>query len=84
MTLEYKHIQGSQFERPKEIDTESSRTLVYLRKNIEKVTKEDKQSGETIELWEYDEATLSHDDYLIYLNEDASAKLDYLVMMSDL
>jgi len=84
MNIIYKHIEGSQSERPKEVDTESSRTLVYLRKNIERVTKEDKQTGEAVEMWEYDEATLSHDDYLVYLNEDTSAKVDYLIMMSDL
>ena len=84
MTLIYNHVQGSQADRPKEVDTESSKTTVYLRKNIERVTIEDKQTGDTVEMWEYDEATLSHDDYMVYLNEDTSAKVDYLIMMSDL
>lgn len=83
MNIIYKHIEGSQTERPLEVDTTSSKTVVYLRKNIERVEKEDEQ-GNKYELWEYDEAQLTHDEYSIFLQEDIQSKVEYLVMMSDL
>lgn len=83
MNIIYKHIEGSQTERPLEVDTTSSKTVVYLRKNIERVEKEDEQ-GNKYELWEYDEAQLTPDEYSIFLQEDIQSKVEYLIMMSDL
>ena len=83
MNIIYKHIEGSQAERPLEIDTTSSKSVVYLRKNIERVEHEDEQ-GNKYELWEYDEAQLTPDEYSIFLQEDIQSKVEYLIMMSDL
>ena len=83
MNIIYKHIEGSQAERPLEIDTTSSKSVVYLRKNIERVEHEDEQ-GNVYELWEYDEAQLTSDEYSIFLQEDIQSKVEYLIMMSDL
>ena len=83
MQITYKHTQGSQSERPLEIDTISSKSVVYLRKNIERVEHEDEQ-GNVYELWEYDEAQLTSDEYSIFLQEDIQSKVEYLIMMSDL
>lgn len=83
MKNEYKHTQGSQIERPSEIDTTSSKTVVYLRKNIERVEHTDEQ-GNTYYLWEYEETQLTHDEYSLYLQEDTQSKVEYLVMMSEL
>ena len=83
MNITYKHIEGSQAERPLEIDTTSSKSVVYLRKNIERVEHEDEQ-GNVYELWEYDEAQLTPDEYSIFLQEDIQSKVEYLIMMSDL
>ena len=49
--------------KPLEIDTTSSPSTVYLRRNIEEVEVEDQQSGETIKEWQYDEMTLSHSEW---------------------
>lgn len=83
MQITYKHTQGSQAERPKIVDTESSKTVVYLRKNIERVTKVDSITENEYEVWQYDEATISHSDYMVYLNEMIDAKIDYLTMITD-
>jgi len=83
MNIIYKHIEGSQAERPLEVDTTSSKSVVYLRKNIERVEHEDEQ-GNVYELWEYDEAQLTPDEYSIFLQEDIQSKVEYMIMMSDL
>ena len=83
MQITYTHTQGSQAERPQEIDTTSSKSVVYLRKNIERVEHEDEQ-GNKYELWEYDEAKLTQPQYSMYLQEDTQSKVEYLIMMSDL
>lgn len=83
MNIIYKHIEGSQAERPLEVDTTSSKSVVYLRKNIERVEHEDEQ-GNKYELWEYDEAQLTPDEYSIFLQEDTQSKVEYLIMMLDL
>ena len=71
--MEWKRVQGSV--RPPETDTTSSKTLVYLRKNIKEVTKE--QDGTTYTAWEYDEATLTRDEYFgWYLKELQSPALE--------
>ena len=83
MNIIYKHVEGSQAERPLEVDTTSSKSVVYLRKNIERVEHEDEQ-GNVYELWEYDEAQLTPDEYSIFLQEDIQSKVEYMIMMSDL
>jgi hypothetical protein len=83
MNITYKHTEGSQAERPLEVDTTSSKSVVYLRKNIERVEKEDEQ-GNKYELWSYDEAQLTPDEYSIFLQEDTQSKVEYLIMMLDL
>ena len=62
MDLIYTHHEGSQATKPAELDTDSSKTVVYIRKNIQKKARADEMSGETITLWEYDEAVISRDD----------------------
>lgn len=84
MTINFTHHEGSQEEMPLAIDTESSKSIVYLRKNIQQIEKEDKQSGETVTLWSYDEAQLTQDEYALYLGENNSAKIEYVAMISDI
>lgn len=43
------------------VDTTSSKTKVYLRKNIRRETREDDQG--TVEFWAYDEAVLTPEEY---------------------
>ena len=62
MEIIYQHHEGSQSEKPLEFDATTSKTVVYLRKNIERVTKEDEQ-GNTYEMWEYDEAIVPMSEF---------------------
>lgn len=54
---EWKLIQGSQAERPAELDKTSSPTTVYQRRNIKRVTVT--HDDKTSELWEYEERELT-------------------------
>jgi hypothetical protein len=69
MKIEYKHREGSQPTQPLMVDTTSSKAVIYLRKNIERTTRTDAMTGETVELWEYDEAILSLVEYEQYKSE---------------
>ena len=82
MNIKYTHVIGSQSERPLEVDTISSKTVVYLRKNIERVEDEDPE-GNIRYSWEYDEAQLTPEQYSIYLQENTLSKVEYLIMMDD-
>lgn len=63
MDLIFVHVEGSQETRPLEFDATTSDTVIYIRKNIERITRTDKTSGETIELWAYDEAEVNADAF---------------------
>ena len=67
--------------RPQEIDTLSSPTTVYLRKNIQEIEKKDFNEQKTI-IYEYDEAALTITEYQIYLIEKQNSEIDYITMMS--
>lgn len=88
--LEWYHTQGTQAERPAEVDLDSapasaySQGYVYLRKNIQRIEVEDPTTGETYEVWDYDEAVLTRADYGIYSAEQVQANVDYIAVMSDI
>lgn len=84
MMITYTPTEGSQTERPLEVDTASSKRLVYLRKNIRQVERTDEVTKEAVTLWAYDEARLTNDEYTRYLGEDNLAKIEYVAMMSDI
>ena len=85
MYIVFTHHEGSQAERPAEIDTTSSKTVVYIRKNIERISRE--EQGEVVELWSYDEAELTPEQYWQYtvdMNQlDMRGKIEYIAMMTD-
>lgn len=73
--------------RPPEVDTESSKTTVFLYRNIEEKERTDEQGGESTIYYECDVAKLSRSDYGIYLAEKnaemaemQSEAIDYLLM----
>lgn len=71
MQLNFKRVQSDS--KPVEVDTASSAYTVYIRKNIEAVQKEDPQNeGSTYTAYEYDEAKLTQQEYLVYLSDQAS------------
>lgn len=59
--MDFIHVEGTQTERPLEFDATTSKTVVYIRKNIERKSKI--QDGNTYEVWEYDEAQLPMSDF---------------------
>lgn len=63
---EWKIQQGTQPERPEEIDTSSSPTTVYLRRNIEQVQREaegESEGGASVMEWQYEEKEMTTEEY---------------------
>lgn len=73
MELIYKTVRGSQQTRPEELDLVSSPDKVYLRRYITKVTETNATTEEPIQLWQYDEAILTREEYAEYKAETESA-----------
>lgn len=73
--MTFRHVEGTQTERPLEVDTVSSKSVIYIRRDIERVEKEDDQ-GNVYEAWEYEEAQLSPEEYEWYKREIDSPALD--------
>ena len=66
-TLTWRTVQGSQPERPEAIDKTSSASVVYLRRNIHRVVVQ-QESNPPVVLWEYEEATVSQEEFAKYDN----------------
>ena len=79
--MNIKWIKSESTIRPQEIDTLSSPTTVYLRKNIQEIEKKDFNEQKTI-IYEYDEAALTITEYQIYLIEKQNSEIDYIAIMS--
>lgn len=83
MDIKFSYHEGSQTEKPLEIDTQSSPTKVYIRKNIHEVTHN--VDGENMTLWGYDEAVLTYAEYVRYSADlilglsEAQATLDEII-----
>lgn len=84
------YIKSESMIKPLTVDTASSKTSVYLRKNIiEKERVDDK--GNVYRYYEYDEAKLTKAEYKEYLKEleiadiqQQRADIDYIMFMSGL
>lgn len=87
MEIVYVHHEGTQEERPLEFDMTSSPSVVYLRKNIEKVTRVNPHTENSYSVWAYEEAVLTNDEYHQYVVDnrldDQQAQIDYTAMMTD-
>lgn len=67
MEIKWIAVEGTQAEKPVEIDTKSSPYVVYLRKNI---SQKEKESGDqAVTTWEYEEAMLTLAEYAEYQKE---------------
>lgn len=77
--LVYRHSESDTM--PEEIDTTSSPTTVYLRKNIRTEEHTDPETGETRTVYVYDEAKVPRKDYENYVQGKAQADIEYLYMM---
>lgn len=69
---------------PEELDTSSSPTTVYLRKNIRTEERKDPETGETRTVFVYDEAKMPRFEYVDYLSGKTQADVEYLYMMGGL
>lgn len=74
--------------RPQEVDTTSSKTSVFLRRNIRETARVD-EFGNEVTWFEYEEAVLSKEEYKEYLKgfslidlEQQRADIDYLAIMT--
>ena len=69
---------------PNEIDTMSSPTTVYLRRNIRAEERQDIEAKTTKTVYIYEEATIPRDEYNAYLTGKTQADIEYLYMMGGL
>ncbi len=88
MKLNYKKTESTI--QPEKVDTSSSKTTVYLRKNIVEKERED-DVGNVYKYYEYDEAKLTKAQYKEYLEEleiadiqQQRADIDYIMFMTGL
>ena len=65
MKINYVEVEGGP--RPNEIDVDSSKAGVYIRRNIKEVTKG--EGDDAVTLWAYQEAYLTKSEYEQYSNE---------------
>ena len=75
--------------KPLEIDTTTSKVVVYLRQNIVEVEKTNESDNTLTTFYEYDEAKLTKAEYQEYLKEleiidiqKQRADIDYIALMS--
>ena len=88
MKLNYRKSQS--FIKPELVDTTSSKTSVYIRKDIVENKTTDMTDNESI-MYDYDEAVLTKAEYEEYLKElevidiqQQRADIDYILMMTGL
>ena len=84
MKLTYKKSQSTIY--PELLDTTSSKTTVYIRKDVQEIqvkTDISDENSETVTMYEYDEAKLTKPEYQSYLMEQQQSQIDYIAMMTD-
>lgn len=54
---DWQFVEGSQLDKPAELDSTSSKVYVYQRRNIQRVS-----TDEGV-FWQYEERKLTHDEY---------------------
>jgi CII-binding regulator of phage lambda lysogenization HflD len=64
LNLTWKKVRGTQLEKPQSIDETSSKSVVYLRRNIERKTVY--EGMDAVKVWEYEEAQLTPGEYIEY------------------
>ena len=77
---DWKLVQGSQDEKPAELDTTSSASTVYQRRNIERITVT--YDDTTTELWQYEEREMTREEYFILSAETTQATMADLDAMT--
>ena len=82
--LNLNYYQSESDTMPDEIDTTSSPTTVYLRKNIHTEERQDIETETTRTVYVYDEAKVPRDEYNNYMQGKTKADIEYLYMMGGL
>lgn len=80
MKLNYR--KSSSTIRPELLDTTSSRTTVYIRRNIEEEVRTDPMSETTCTYYNYEEATMTKNEYKDYQIQQQRADIDYISIMT--
>ena len=87
--MKLNYIKSQSSVKPELVDTTSSKTTVYIRKNIVENIKTDEMSGEETVFYEYEEAKLTKQEYQEYLKEleiidiqQQRADIDYIMLMT--
>ena len=60
----WKKTRGTQIDKPKSVDDTSSKSVVYIRRNIER--KSIYEGTDIVKVWEYEEAQLTPAEYIEY------------------
>ena len=63
---DWKQVTGSQSEKPLEVDTISTNSTVYMRRNSKEVEVKNEVSGEQVTMWQYEERQLTPQEYTLY------------------
>ena len=69
LVMKLNFIKSQSSVKPDLVDTTSSKSTVYLRKNIIENKKIDEMSGEETVFYDYEEAKLTNKEYAEYLKE---------------
>ena len=87
--MKMNYTKSQSFVKPELVDTNSSKTCVYIRKNIIEKERMDKETGDSTTYYEYDEAKLTKEEYQEYLKEleiidiqKQRADIDYIALVS--
>ena len=87
--MKMNYVKSESTIKPELIDTTSSKTTVYIRKNIIEKERIDNETGDSTPYYEYDEAKLTKEEYREYLKEleiidiqKQRADIDYIALMS--
>ena len=87
--MKMNYVKSESTIKPELIDTTSSKTTAYIRKNIIEKERMDKETGDYTTYYEYDEAKLTKEEYQEYLKEleiidiqKQRADIDYIALMS--
>ena len=87
--MKMNYVKSESTIKPDLIDTTSSKTTVYIRKNIIEKERIDNETGYSTTYYEYDEVKLTKEEYQEYLKEleiidiqKQRADIDYIALMS--
>ena len=87
--MKMNYVKSESTIKPELIDTTSSKTTAYLRKNIIEKERIDKETGDSTTYYEYDEVKLTKEEYQEYLKEleiidiqKQRADIEYIALMS--